>query len=313
MQFSLLINQDKALEWGLNAQQAMLFAFLYEVPSWARPTEKGGVIYYHISKGKVVDELPLLTDKPDTVYRLMKQLEEKGVVSLTSSGPFTLMAITEQGKTWNRDDILPRKNLRPNSSAKEGQLPRKNIRPKRELTSDKSPTNLGEKSDLTSDKSPTDHITRSDNQSVKYKNFDFSRWPAMPEQEVLDDWFRSRKRLKAEVTQTAINRMAGKLVECQSAGYSVNLCLSEAVLRGWKAVELEWLTNAKIKPDLQRGGAALAVPPQNQEQIRNLSGKLQDIHSEIKTLERLGQHVPDELMARQASLRQQLSNLRGGS
>ncbi|MFT0137376.1 hypothetical protein ACEK07_04940 [Alcanivoracaceae bacterium MT1] len=42
MQFSLLINQEWALAWGLNAQQTMLFAFLYEVPSWTKTAERDG-------------------------------------------------------------------------------------------------------------------------------------------------------------------------------------------------------------------------------------------------------------------------------
>lgn len=169
MQYTILINQEKALEWGLNAQQAMLFAFLYEVPSWARPTTKDGTVFYHISKGKVVAEMPLLTDKPDTVYRLMKQLEERGLLSLTNSGPYTLMAITDQGKTWNRDDDLPRRNIRPNNKAVSNGSPRRNIRRKHSPTSEKNPGYPGEKSDLTPDISPTDHITRSDNQSYQHR------------------------------------------------------------------------------------------------------------------------------------------------
>lgn len=143
--------------------------------------------------------------------------------------------------------------------------------------------------------------------SVKYKSFDFSRWPAMPDQEVLDDWFRFRKRLKAEVTQTAINRMAGKLVECLSAGYSVNLCLSEAVLRGWRGLELEWLQNGKVKPDTrQQGGGGRPV---SREQT--ILTDLQETHAEIQTLKRLKQSVPDALASRHAALRQQLHELRG--
>ncbi|MFT0137375.1 hypothetical protein ACEK07_04935 [Alcanivoracaceae bacterium MT1] len=107
-------------------------------------------MFDHISKGKVVDELPLLTDNPDTVYRLMKQLQEKGVITLTRSGPYTLMAITDQGKTWNQDGAIPRKNIQPTDTP----------------TSDKSPTHHGEKSEVTPEKSPTDQITRSNHQSV---------------------------------------------------------------------------------------------------------------------------------------------------
>lgn len=306
MQFSLLINQSKALEWGLNAQQAMLFAFLYEVPSWAKPAEKDGEIYYHLSKGKVADELPLLTDKPDTVYRLMKQLEEKGVLRLTSSGPFTLMAITEQGKSWNRDDSLSRKNLRPSNEPSKDAIPRTKIRPKQPLTSDKSPGYLGEISDLTSDKSPTDHITKSINQSCKYKNFDFSCWPSIPSSDLIDDWFQIRNKLQAPPTQTAIHRMGEKLTQCYEAGFSVELCLSEVILGNWKGLELEWLRNKKIQPDMTNTGK-----PAVQEKQKAVLTELQEAHAQIQSLERLQQPVPDSLVARQSGLRQQLNALRG--
>ena len=72
MQYTVTINQVKAREWGLNSQQALLFAFVYESPSWANPIKTDTGIYFALSKSKIVEELPLLTDKPDTAYRLLK-------------------------------------------------------------------------------------------------------------------------------------------------------------------------------------------------------------------------------------------------
>lgn len=127
MQYTVMINQMKALEWGLNAQQAMLFAFIYEVPSWARPVIVEQKTYYAISKEKIVSELPLLTDKPDTAYRLLKALELIDVINLSHTPKITLIRLTEKGREWNR--------------------------------SDKSPTYLGKISGPLSEKSPTNHIT----------------------------------------------------------------------------------------------------------------------------------------------------------
>lgn len=107
MQFTVLINQVKALEWGMNAQQAMLFAFIYQVPSWARPVMVDQKIYYAISKAKIVQEIPLLTDKPDTAYRMLKGLELIEVINLSSTSKITLIRITEKGREWNRSENLP--------------------------------------------------------------------------------------------------------------------------------------------------------------------------------------------------------------
>lgn len=107
MQFTVMINQVKALEWGMTAQQAMLFAFVYQVPSWARPVVIGEKTYYAVSKAKIVEELPLLTDKPDTAYRMLKSLEVIEVIDLSSTSKITLIRITERGRQWNRSENNP--------------------------------------------------------------------------------------------------------------------------------------------------------------------------------------------------------------
>lgn len=127
MQYTVLINQTKALEWGLNAQQAMLFALIYETPSWADPVSVEGKVFYKLSKSKIVAELPLLTDKPDTAYRMLKALELVEVIELSSNPSITLVRITDKGKEWNR--------------------------------SEKNPRYIGKKSEVGSEKNPTDHIT----------------------------------------------------------------------------------------------------------------------------------------------------------
>lgn len=143
MQYTLSINQTKALEWGLNSQQAVLFSFVYECPSWCKPVTKGDVVFYTLSKQKIVDELPLLTDKPDTAYRMLKQLEAKGVIEVSHTNNITLVRLTDLGKTWNHDHTgsekspsKGRKNIR-SKVGKKSEQGRKIIRE----GSEKSPTN----------------------------------------------------------------------------------------------------------------------------------------------------------------------------
>ena len=102
MQYTVTINQVKALEWGLNAQQALLFAFVYECPSWANIRESADGTFYALAKGKIADELPLLTDKPDTVYRMLLALKKAGLIELSSTNAITLVRLTDKGRTWNR-------------------------------------------------------------------------------------------------------------------------------------------------------------------------------------------------------------------
>jgi hypothetical protein len=99
MQFTVTINQVKALEWGLNSQQALLFAFIYGCPSWTKPVTTDDGVFFALSMAKIVEELPLLTDKPDTAYRMLKALDEAGVIDLRGDA----FRLTKKGLEWNPD------------------------------------------------------------------------------------------------------------------------------------------------------------------------------------------------------------------
>ncbi|MCK4705384.1 MAG: helix-turn-helix domain-containing protein [Gammaproteobacteria bacterium] len=81
-----------------------------------------------------------------------------------------------------------------------------------------------------------------------YKKLDFTCWPSFPDKQILDDWFKMRKRLKADVTQTVVNRMGKQLTLCVDAGYLIDDCIGEAVERNWKGFKLGWMQNA-TKPN----------------------------------------------------------------
>jgi len=150
MQFTVTINQVKALEWGLNSQQALLFAFVYGCPSWTKPIKTDDGIFFALSKAKIIEELPLLTDKPDTAYRMLKALEEAGLIELSSTSNITLFRLTEKAIEWNQK--LDGSEKYPTPPKNEG---RKKIR----STSEKNPSKVGEKSEQGSEKSPTNQDT----------------------------------------------------------------------------------------------------------------------------------------------------------
>jgi len=150
MQFTVTINQVKALEWGLNSQQALLFAFIYGCPSWTKPVTTDDGVFFALSKAKIVEELPLLTDKPDTAYRMLKALDEAGLIQLSSTANITLFRLTAKAAEWNQK--LDGSEKYPTPPENKG---RKNIR----STSDKSPSKVGKKSEQGSEKSPTNQDT----------------------------------------------------------------------------------------------------------------------------------------------------------
>lgn len=162
MQYTVLINQSRSLEWGLNPQQAILFSFLYEATAWADQVEKSGEFYWYMAKNKVITELPLLTDKPDTVYRLMKQLEKLGLIAVTRAGHQMVYSLQEKAKYWNKTS----KNTGKISENKDKKITENN--PENSQITEENPPNSGKYSKKMPEKNPTDHITnKSTNQDHK--------------------------------------------------------------------------------------------------------------------------------------------------
>lgn len=74
---------------------------------------------------------------------------------------------------------------------------------------------------------------------------DYSCWPEQPSEQVMTDWLAMRKRLKANVSQTVINRFATELHKARTFGYTVDQCLAECVTRNWRGFEVQWMQNSK--------------------------------------------------------------------
>lgn len=64
-------------------------------------------------------------------------------------------------------------------------------------------------------------------------------------EQVWDDFITHRKRLKANLTETALN---GIIREANKAGVTLEAALAECVLRGWRGFKADW-----VKPDEQKG------------------------------------------------------------
>jgi hypothetical protein len=121
MRYNININNKKAVEWGLNIQQAYLFVFFYELPSWANSITYEGETYFFASKNKALEEMPLLTNKRDTMYRYYKQIEDKGLIKSVKFEGKDYVCLTEKGKQWNWESEPSEKN--PNKVGKKSESP----------------------------------------------------------------------------------------------------------------------------------------------------------------------------------------------
>lgn len=231
MRFTIFINQVRAIEWGLNLQQSALFSYLHDLPTWGKCVVIDGEAFWWSGKDKIIEELPILTDKPDTIKRHMAVLEKAGLIERTTHQNRAMVRVTEKGKLWNKSEegreINPHqvgKNL-PTKSGKKS-LPSREKNPAYKNTSDQSTKISKEKS------------------KPKSSGLDFSSWPSEPSEQIFKDWKAMRDKKRAPITQTVINRLASKLVAAgKQFGMSVDDVLGLCVERGWQGFEIEWLAN----------------------------------------------------------------------
>ena len=101
MRYTISIDQTHSIEWNLSLSEAALFSFIYSLPAWAEQIHVNGQTWFFASRNKAIDEMPIITDKADTIYRLYKSLKSKGIIDWEKFGEKDCIMITEKGKNWN--------------------------------------------------------------------------------------------------------------------------------------------------------------------------------------------------------------------
>lgn len=104
MRYSSTIDNVTSLKWGFKIQDAYVFSFLYSLPSWAEQKVVGDSVFYFASRKKATQEIPLLTDEPDTMYRYYKKLQKLGVINYITIDKKDYIEITQKGKQWNSEN-----------------------------------------------------------------------------------------------------------------------------------------------------------------------------------------------------------------
>ena len=124
MRYTISIDQTHSIEWNLSLSEAALFSFIYSLPAWAEQIHTKGETWFFASRNKAIDEMPIITDKSDTIYRLYKSLQLKGIIRWEKFGEKDCIMITEKGKNWNSSKT---------DLGNKSDLSRKKIREKTEL------------------------------------------------------------------------------------------------------------------------------------------------------------------------------------
>jgi len=208
MRYNTSINNVKAKEWGLNLPLSYLFAWFYELPSWANKVVIENEIYYFASKNKAVEELPLLTDKRDTMYRYYKQIENLGLIKIKKVDDKDYICLTKKAMAWNYSSD----------------------------TSETNPTNLGNKSEQTSDINPTynNTILNNNTKDNRKKNARF-----VPP--TIEDIFNYMTEEKGKEKSFAKKESEKMFNLYESKGWIVG----KAKMKNWKAAASGWIARSE--------------------------------------------------------------------
>ena len=233
MRFSTYINNQKAIEWGLNANQAALFDLLNQAVSWAEEIIVDGVVYYWVSRNKVLEELPLFYKTSDTVYRHFSDLDEKGLIIYLKQGKHgdkDLIRLTEKGKSWNEfkpEQIRDNSEINPSLGDELGnksEITRKQIRDNSEI----NPTNNN-----TNYKNTTDH----NNKKTTQKNSLALLAEFGIVGQLAEDFIAHRKSKRAAITKTVL---VGYQRESHKAGIPLAEAITISIERNWQGFKAEW-------------------------------------------------------------------------
>lgn len=141
MTYTSSIDNITSKRWGLNLSEAYLFSFIFYAPTWCELIMINSNQFYFLSRTKVVEQLSFF-DKTDTVYRLFKSLEKKGVIIHKKVGQKDAIKITKKGLSWNQikpvenSEKFPNSEKNPEKLGKKSEKTRKNFR----KNSEKNPT-----------------------------------------------------------------------------------------------------------------------------------------------------------------------------
>jgi len=238
MRFSTTLNNQKCMEWELNATQGVLIALLYEANAWANEEIIDDKTYYFVSRNLILKELPMFFEKADTVYRNLKVLAEKGIIEYIKHKGMDLIRLTEKGKNWN----FIESNLEKS--------------PNFDNNSEKNPSEFGKKSENNSEKNPTykdTNIQKDISKNNKEKNKKEKKPNEIQEfinnltedneyKELLFKYIEYRKNIKKPIKTVLPIK---KIVKDFPNWFALDEAINIAMEKEWTGLEPEWIEKHK--------------------------------------------------------------------
>ena len=163
MKYTILgFNQEKALEFGFDVEDLLIIRWFVDFYSSSKMIKMnvGDKTYAWVNYSRVIEDIPILNMKKDTLSRRMKKICETGIMEheiLKQGGTFSLYKLTD------KYDQLISKDNKTDGTEKIPEGYGKNSQPGTE----KIPEGYGKNSQPGTDKNPEQNINLLKNNSIK--------------------------------------------------------------------------------------------------------------------------------------------------
>lgn len=113
MKYNWNINYIKCMEYWLTLSQWAVMDIIWHISLWATITkENNWIIYYYLSAWKLVEELPIISNKKNTFLVILKELKNKELIQSIFEDNKSFYSLTQKGKSffisveWNQEEVL---------------------------------------------------------------------------------------------------------------------------------------------------------------------------------------------------------------
>ena len=142
------------LNYGLTIQEAVVLEWMIQLPSWAKSKTFGDKLFFFASKNKAVEDLQVITDKRDTMYRYYKKLSEKGFIWIKKHEGKDYIYLLDITKQWNKMNLRPKDSELEVENNWKGSDSNPNT-DEDQKESDNHPNKSGQSSEFNTDDCPT--------------------------------------------------------------------------------------------------------------------------------------------------------------
>lgn len=103
MQFSVIFDQFRTQKHNLTVTESLLASYIAQ-SGWAKRETVDGREYIWLSRNKIIQDMPSLPSKPDTIYRLFRKLHDKGLIIYLKHDGRDLVHVLAPLHCWGRHE-----------------------------------------------------------------------------------------------------------------------------------------------------------------------------------------------------------------